>query len=299
MILANYIKDLLFRYDCIIIPSFGGFVTNKVSATFQEETSSFSPPYKQISFNNNLKDNDGLLANHIASVESISFEKATKFIEDSVFDWKKIIEKETLEIEKLGFLKLNDRKQIIFNPTNDVNYLTSSFGLSSVTQSSLERYKEVVTPLVTTNVTNTNNISTLIKYAASAAILLTLGFLGSNLHQENKQQEILAVKEKALEKKIQSATFTITNPLPTIELNAVKEIKTPFHIVAGSFQFPENAKRKVKQLEQKGYNAKIIGKNKWGLTQVAFKSFTTRIEATKALYNIKKTESKDAWLLVK
>ena len=299
MILANYIKDLLFRYDCVIIPSFGGFVTNKVSATFQEETSSFSPPYKQISFNNNLKDNDGLLANHIASVESISFEKATKFIEDSVFDWKKIIEKETLEIEKLGFLKLNDRKQIIFNPTNDVNYLTSSFGLSSVTQSSLERYKEVVTPLVTTNVTNTNNISTLIKYAASAAILLTLGFLGTNLHQENKQQEILAVKEKALEKKIQSATFTITNPLPTIELNAVKEIKNPFHIVAGSFQFPENAKRKVKQLEQKGYNAKIIGKNKWGLTQVAFKSFTTRIEATKALYNIKKTESKDAWLLVK
>jgi len=299
MILANYIKDLLFRYDCVIIPSFGGFVTNKVSATFQEETSSFSPPYKQISFNNNLKDNDGLLANHIASVESISFEKANKFIEDSVFDWKKIIEKETLEIEKLGCLKLNDRKQIIFNPTNDVNYLTSSFGLSSVTQSSLKRYKEVVTPLVTPNVTITNNISTLIKYAASAAILLTLGFLGTNLHQENKQLEILAVNEKALEKKIQSATFTITNPLPTIELNAVKKIKTPFHIVAGSFQFPENAKRKVKQLEQKGYNAKIIGTNKWGLTQVAFKSFTTRIEATKALYNIKKTESKDAWLLVK
>ena len=299
MILANYIKDLLFRYDCVIIPSFGGFVTNKVSATFQEETSSFSPPYKQISFNNNLKDNDGLLANHIASVESISFEKATKFIEDSVFDWKKIIEKETLEIEKLGCLKLNDRKQIIFNPTNDVNYLTSSFGLSSVTQSSLKRYKQVVTPLVTPNVTITNNISSLIKYAASAAILLTLGFLGTNLHQENKQQEILAVNEKALEKKIQSATFTITNPLPTIELNAVKEIKTPFHIVAGSFQFPENAKRKVKQLEQKGYNAKIIGTNKWGLTQVAFKSFTTRIEATKALYTIKNTESKDAWLLVK
>ena len=289
----------MFRYDCVIIPSFGGFVTNKVSATFQEETSSFSPPYKQISFNNNLKDNDGLLANHIASVESISFEKATKFIEDSVFDWKKIIEKETLEIEKLGCLKLNDRKQIIFNPTNDVNYLTSSFGLSSVTQSSLKRYKQVVTPLVTPNVTITNNISSLIKYAASAAILLTLGFLGTNLHQENKQQEILAVNEKALEKKIQSATFTITNPLPTIELNAVKEIKTPFHIVAGSFQFPENAKRKVKQLEQKGYNAKIIGTNKWGLTQVAFKSFTTRIEATKALYTIKNTESKDAWLLVK
>ena len=30
MILATYINDLLYRYDCVIVPDFGGFVTNRV-----------------------------------------------------------------------------------------------------------------------------------------------------------------------------------------------------------------------------------------------------------------------------
>ena len=39
--------------------------------------------------------------------------------------------------------------------------------------------------------------------------------------------------------------------------------------------------------------------NKWGLTQVAFDSYSSRNEATKHLYEIRKTVSKDAWLLIK
>jgi len=299
MILENYIKDLLFRYDCVIVPNFGGFVTNKISATFQEDSASFSPPYKQISFNNNLKGNDGLLANYVASVEKISFEKATNTIESIVSNWKKTLQKEHLIIEGLGYLTLSENRQLIFNPTKEINYLTSSFGLSSVTTKRLESNNQNVRQLPIKNTDKKNLLTPLLKYAASAAILLTLGFAGNNLHQQNKQKNSIASQELALEKKIQTATFTITNPLPTIELNVVKKVTTPFHIIAGAFQFPENAKKKIKQLEQKGYKAKIIGANKWGLTQVAFKSFTNRNDAINALYKIKKAESKDAWLLVK
>lgn len=299
MKLANYIKDLLFRYDCVIIPNFGGFVTNKISATFQEETASFSPPFKQISFNNNLKENDGLLANYIASVEKISFEKATSTIENTVFNWKKSLQQDVLKIEGVGYLTLNDNKQLIFNPSKEINYLTSSFGLSSVTTTALESHKEISKHIPTRNTDKIKRLTPLFKYAATAAILLTIGFVGNNLHQQNKIETHLASQELAIEKKIQTATFTITNPLPTIELHAVKKTTTPFHVIAGAFQFPENAKKKVKQLKLKGYQAKIIGTNKWGLTQVAFKSFTNRKEAINALYKIKKAESKDAWLLVK
>ena len=66
MILANYIKDLLYRYDCVIIPNFGGFITNKISAKFNVDSSCFYPPSKQIAFNSHLKGNDGLLANYIS-----------------------------------------------------------------------------------------------------------------------------------------------------------------------------------------------------------------------------------------
>jgi len=67
MAIANYIKDLLYRYDCVIVPHFGGFVTNKTSAQIGEDSLTFYPPTKQVGFNVNLNHNDGLLANYIAS----------------------------------------------------------------------------------------------------------------------------------------------------------------------------------------------------------------------------------------
>lgn len=300
MILANYIKDLLYRYDCVIVPNFGGFITNRMSATYNSHTSNFLPPFKQIAFNNNLKENDGLLANYIASVEGISFEDANKTLATVVNNWKVQLQKDAIELAQVGTLSLNENQQIIFEPSTEVNYLAESFGLATVVTSEIERKQANVKPLVpVTNTANNRVLPTLLKYAATAAILLTLGYVGNNLYQQNKQNTILASQEKALEKKIQSATFTITNPLPTIELNAVKEKAKQFHIVAGAFQFPANAEKKVKQLQKEGYEARIIGVNKWGLTEVVFNSFSDRNEAINELYKIQDSVSKDAWLLVK
>ena len=74
----TYISDLLYRYECVIIPDFGAFLTNSVSAQIHESTHTFYPPKKVISFNEQLKNNDGLLANYIASIEKIPFETASK-----------------------------------------------------------------------------------------------------------------------------------------------------------------------------------------------------------------------------
>ena len=73
MIIAKYISDLLYRYDCVIVPDFGGFVANRIGAKVNNFTHTFSPPSKQLTFNSLLKHNDGLLANYIASSENISF----------------------------------------------------------------------------------------------------------------------------------------------------------------------------------------------------------------------------------
>ena len=300
MILANYINDLLYRYDCVIVPDFGGFVTNKIGAKVNNFTHTFYPPTKQISFNSHLKHNDGLLANYIASAENISFEKASTAISLSVIKWQNELQTKSVEINNLGILSLNTEKQIVFEPNTEVNYLTESFGLSTVESSAIKRYKEQVKPLIPiVKEEKKKGIPAFIKYAATAAILLTLGLVGYNGYQQNQQKEILANQEKALEKKIQSATFVISNPLPTINLNVAKETPKPYHIIAGAFQFPENAVKKVKQLKKKGFNAKIIGKNKWGLTQVSFNSYSDRNDAINNLYRIQDNVSKDAWLLVK
>lgn len=300
MNLANYINDLLYRYDCVIVPDFGGFVTNTIGAKLDETTHTFYPPTKQITFNSHLKHNDGLLANYIASSLDISFDKASAAISLAVIKWQNEIQSKSIAIENIGVLSLNAEKQFIFEPKNTTNYLTTSFGLSSFESSSIKRYKEQVKPLVVaTKEDAKKGIPVFIKYAATAAILLTLGFAGYNGYEQNEQQKAFINQEKALEKKIQSATFIISNPLPTLELTVVKEKATPYHVVAGAFQFPENAEKKVKELIAKGYNSKIIGKNKWGLTQVTFNSFSDKNDAINNLYAIQKTVSKDAWLLIK
>jgi hypothetical protein len=302
MNLANYISDLLYRYNCVIIPDFGGFVTNKIGAKVNETSNTFYPPAKQITFNSHLKVNDGLLTNYIASSENITFEKASRIIALSVTEWKNEINTKPIQIGAVGVLTLNENDQIIFEPNTTVNYLTESFGLTSVASESIKRNIAKVKPLIPIlKKENKKGIPTFIKYAATAAIMLTLSFAGNNAYQQNKQESIIANQEKAIEKKIQSATFVITNPLPTIALNVMKKevVSKPYHVVAGAFQFPENAEKKVNQLKKQGYKASILGANKWGLIEVAFDSFLDKNEAINNLYKIQATVSEDAWLLIK
>tara|TARA_R110002072_G_scaffold216577_2_gene373908 strand:+ start:1337 stop:2293 length:957 start_codon:yes stop_codon:yes gene_type:complete len=302
MILANYISDLLYRYECVIVPDFGGFVTNRIGAKINENDNTFNPPSKQITFNSHLTVNDGLLANYIASSENISFEKASNAIALSVIKWQNELQTKPLEIGSIGVLSLNENGQLIFEPNYSTNYLAASFGLSTVESAIIKRHKEIVKPLIpVSEKQDKKGIPAFIKYAATAAILLTLGVVGNNIYQQNEQNVLFANQQKALEKKIQAATFVISNPLPTLELKIAKEEKVikPFHVVAGAFQFPENAEKKVNELKELGYEASILGVNKWGLTEVAFNSFSSRNDAINNLYKIQKTVSKDAWLLVK
>ena len=299
MILTNYINDLLYRYDCVIVPDFGGFVTNAISAKVNHFSHTFYPPTKQITFNSHLINNDGLLANYIASSENVSFEKANQKIAAIVKSWNTQLQTESVVIDKVGSLSLNSEQQITFEPNIASNYLTETFGMNSLSSPAIKRleYKaqvEKFVPVVAQKKTNG-----FIKYAAAAAIVFTVGLFGWNQYETNQLQEQYAKQQQAVEKKIQSATFVIDNPLPTIQLNVSKETPKNFHIVAGAFEFHENAEKKLKQLKAKGFKAEIIGKNKWGLTQVIYSSHETRTEAYKDLANIRYNVSEDAWLLIK
>ncbi|QMU63364.1 MAG: hypothetical protein GKR88_03100 [Flavobacteriaceae bacterium] len=297
MTIANYIHDLLYRHDCVIVPDFGSFITNTVSAKINEEEQLFYPPTKQISFNSHLKLNDGLLVNYIAKAEGISYSTAFEKANTVVANWQKKIQSGELSIDKIGCMLLNDKGQLVFEPSKDISYLTSSFGLSSF-HVPTKRHQQKAAPLVPAK--TPAGISHMAKYAAAAAILLALSFVGWDSYENNRQQKEMVEKQKVLEYKIQNATFVISDPLPTINLNVVKEASKSYHVIAGSFQFEANAKKKVARLKAKGFlNAAILGKNRWGLTQVAYESFSDRFVAYKNLTRIRKLDAEDAWMLHK
>ena len=321
MMLEQYIKELLYRYDCIIVPDFGAFIANTKSA--KVDGNNFTPPYKQITFNSLIQNNDGLLANHIAQTDKMPYETAVNFIKFEVEEWVNKLLEEELILNGLGSFYVVD-DTIHFEPDTSVNYLTTAFGLSSFISKPVYRQEKEEVAVVALNDKRTEYKSQVekieqqapiyihqekrkkatyfLKYAAIFMIGASIiGLLGKKAYDNNivKQQNIaLQKQQKVRENEIQTATFAITSPLPTITVKTV-EPTIKYHIIAGAFRSEANALTKVKQLQSKGFKASIVGKNKWNLTQVAFQSFSSLEKANKTLSKIKKETAKDAWLLIK
>ncbi|MGJ8665395.1 MAG: SPOR domain-containing protein [Patiriisocius sp.] len=308
MQLSTYIQDLLYRYECVIIPGFGAFLTHYASATIDTETHTFYPPGKSISFNRQLQTNDGLLANYVASVQGSSYEVALQKIRN--FTGKlslELSEGKTVSLENIGDFSLNNERTVQFIPTGNKNFDAGSFGLTTFISSEVSRAIETTiseaetteTPLLFTPRKRTTPY---IKYAAVGLIAIAIAGLGGmKLYEKGVQDHNFVQKQKAetlVQKQIQEATFVISNPLPTINV-AVPKQTGKYHIVAGAFRVEENATKKVGQLHEKGFTAKLIGENRYGLHQVVYASYENRLEALASLRNIKRTENKDAWLLVK
>jgi nucleoid DNA-binding protein len=309
MQLETYISDLLYRYDCVTVPEFGAFLTNRVSAKVHETTHTFYPPKKVLSFNEQLQNNDGLLGNYIAEVEKIPYEAAISKIAKQVKSIKSyLIEGETIQFENIGELILNTDGKIVFDPSSHINYLTDAFGLSHFSSADIKRqvYKETVevieekAPIAFTPEKRSNN--NWLKYAAAAVIVLGLGgYFGYNYYNNSIESHNQLAQEEAnaqLDAKVQEATFVISNPLPAVTLTVEKQTGN-YHIVAGAFRIEANSDKKVKQLRAKGYKARTIGANRYGLHEVVYASFETRAEAQRALYKIRREHNRDAWLLIK
>jgi cell division septation protein DedD/nucleoid DNA-binding protein len=136
----KHIKNLLFEYDCVVIPEFGGFIANYVGAEIHPITHTFLPPSKNIAFNEMLKLNDGLLTSQIASSEGISREEALQIIRDFTDTVKREIgQKEKYIFEEIGTLYLNHEQKLQFEPDTGINYLSGSFGLPKLEFKPIER----------------------------------------------------------------------------------------------------------------------------------------------------------------
>lgn len=140
MKLDSYIRDLLFEHDCVVIPGFGGFVANYAPARIHPTQHTFEPPSKNILFNKNLTNNDGLLANKIVGVEGCSYQQALINIQMGVDELNaNLSESKKIAIEEVGVLYYDIEKNLQFTIANGVNYLVDSFGLPSFHSSAIKR----------------------------------------------------------------------------------------------------------------------------------------------------------------
>lgn len=327
MKIEQYIAQLLYRYQCVAVPGFGAFLTENQSAQWQESTTSFFPPKKMISFNANLKNNDGLLAHHIAQTEKTSYEYAVSAIQFEVFNWKKRLETQgVLSFKNIGTFRLNADANLVFTAEDTHNYLTTSFGLSPFVSPMVKRElfeKAVATktlaeePSIRHTLTlapeeeeegTKNHRYPILRYAA--IFVLGLGItssVGYSIYQKQIENETLLVEtsvQKKVQNKIQEATFFIESPIPSVTLSVntttPEKVAVPlrYHIMAGAYRSETNANKELKNLKKLGYEAKRIPENKNGLFPVVYGSYATFAEAQKAQQNIIEDHNPDAWILI-
>lgn len=150
----QYIGELLYDYECVILPGLGGFISNKKSANVNKITHQFFPPFYQLFFNVHLTDNDGLLINYVAKREGISFTEAKAAVDDYVEECKRVLQAgEFVTVKNIGSLSRDSSGNIYFRQETSINYNPDAFGLSEFVsplvkrQTDEERIKGLVIPL--------------------------------------------------------------------------------------------------------------------------------------------------------
>ncbi|MGB3617510.1 MAG: SPOR domain-containing protein, partial [Catalinimonas sp.] len=128
--MVTYIKELLYDHDQVVIPEFGAFVTEPAAAHVHPTHHTFRPRAKEVTFNERLKENDGLLVSTVASREKLKIEEALRRVQEYVYEVKKRLKEDNrCELAGVGTLFINPQYQLEFEADPQVNFSNDSFGL--------------------------------------------------------------------------------------------------------------------------------------------------------------------------
>lgn len=332
--ISKYISELLFRYDCVIIPGFGGFVANYSPASIHPTQHIFTPPSKNIVFNKSLVNNDGLLANHIATAENIPFstalEKINVFVEDCRI---KLSSAKTVVLENIGTLYLDVEKNIRFEPSNAINYLIESYGLTAFQSAAIKRgttgFEKTFRDREPIPLKNKKlNIKKYVALALTAPLVLVMLWIPlktdlldnvnyNSLNPFDKINRVYKPRTQAApsftfekidetklnkvdSKNISEAIFAVADTINRVvkketQIQPVTEL-LPYHIVGGCFEIQANAEKLVNDMKSQNLEALIIGQNKNGLYIVSLGNYASKKEAFEELASIRKINS-GAWLM--
>lgn len=131
--LTRHIEALLLDNDCVILPQFGGFVTNHVPARWIEEENLYLPPYRTVGFNPQLKINDGLLVQSYMQTHDATFPEATRLVEAAIDLLSEELYKEGLvDLHGIGVLRRTISGEYQFDPTDNGVITPTLYGLGAV-----------------------------------------------------------------------------------------------------------------------------------------------------------------------
>lgn len=129
---ARHIEILLLDNDCVIVPGFGGFITNLASSRREVSENQFLPPYRTIGFNPAMKLNDGLLVQSYMVAYDASYPEAVRLVESKVNSLIGLLEANgSYELHGIGTLFQDINGKYSFTPIEAGLLSPTIYGLSS------------------------------------------------------------------------------------------------------------------------------------------------------------------------
>jgi hypothetical protein len=271
----------------------GGFVANQKGATVDEEKHLFMPPVKEIGFNRSLLHNDGLLTNHIARHEGISYGSAAEKIKNFVADLQiRISNGEAVGLGEIGTLRGDAIGNLLFTPKEINAFLPDAFGLTSFHFEPVD-YRYVV------RMEREVKVSALLRsrsprhWAAVAALMAGFFLLTTTeLRMPQIEQAGFATTVAPVEV-VESPVIKPAETVVPVETKAQSVVVEPqlqarYHIIAASLNQKEKAQVVSYSLIDQGFDrAKVLNDGK-GHFRVALESFENFEEAVKMMNNYRR-----------
>jgi hypothetical protein len=118
MNIADYLSELLAQHDEVSVPGLGYFVRTRVNAYYNEKEARFYPPYHQVKFVVQQRDDD-TFALYIAEKKNISLASSKYFSEKFVSKLKEDAMRGKYLFSDLG-LFYTDQDQLVFKPNEKI-----------------------------------------------------------------------------------------------------------------------------------------------------------------------------------
>ena len=297
--MENYIKELLFQHDCVIIPDFGGFVANIQSSKINKTQNSFSPPYKEISFNRDLKHNDGLLIGYVSRAKNIGFVDAKRLVDSFVKDLNiKLNKGKKVVIEDVGVLQMDKEKNIQFEPLNTINFLLDSYGLDHFNFDPLEEYdvtKRIQKKFEERSPASLSRRRTLRRFAIAIPVVVALVLIPLKTNMLDFNADISSLNPFSKTEQVQPKTESTVSEKPEIAKTVtpqtpVSQPEKPvadlhYYIIAGSFLSENNAQSMKNQLAGQGFDPVVFKANNdfYRVGMKGYSSFDLAIDEMKEM----------------
>lgn len=332
--ISVYIRELLFRHDCVIIPGFGAFIGNYFPSHIDRKEGLFYPPVRRITFNRHLTGNDGLLIGHVSSHLNIAYGESREMINSWAEELRnKIMAGTSLNLDHLGTFSLNREGTIIFEPDNTVNYLLSSYGLTSYQRQPVSDFdvrKKMLEHHHEPAVSQPSVRRLLIRAAVIVPVLIALTlvpfndnlFKGkmeestlnplANAELEFNREQIAAdtayiVPETIITETAVTETNVAEEPViePPVIVPPAPEVFKPvqqavvvqeyrYLLIIGSFKTEDNALTMIEKLRKIGYDPEMTG-GPDGFLRVSAVSYGT-VEEAKAAHSKLIRDFPGAWI---